>query len=320
MARADLLLNLVRTGSKGDQKEFRKTVEALIAEERAKHHHVLANQLSDNLSLFQAETKITPRQNGYTFLVEPQRTLESLLLAPTTRETLLEVVEEHHRRQLLQTHGLEPRHRILLTGPPGNGKTSLAEAMAYSLNCPLMVVRYETVIGSYLGETASRLSRLFDEVRQHRAVLFFDEFDTLGKERGDEHETGEVKRVVSSLLLQVDALPSHNVVVAATNHPELLDRAVWRRFEVHLDLPNPSRPQRTEYFARWLSQLETPVAFTPEQLAGLVNGRFSDLEQFCLDVRRRAILSQPPADYSEIIARQIRIRKVRRTKKSNSSE
>jgi len=95
-------------------------------------------------------------------------------------------------------------------------------------------VRYEAVVGSFLGETSSRLRRLFDFARTHPCVLFFDEFDTLGKERGDVHETGEIKRVVSSLLLQIDALPSYVVVVTATNHPELLDRAVWRRFQMRL--------------------------------------------------------------------------------------
>lgn len=109
---------------------------------------------------------------------------------------------------MLRSHGLEPRHRILLAGPPGNGKTSLAEAIAEALSIPLLAVRYEFVIGSFLGETARRLRRVFDFARTTPCVLFFDEFDVVGKERGDIHETGEIKRVVSSLLLQMDDLPS----------------------------------------------------------------------------------------------------------------
>ena len=119
-----------------------------------------------------------------------------------------ELVEEHRRSELLAAYNLQPRHRVLLTGPPGNGKTSFAEAIATELAVPLVSVRYESVIASYLGETAVRLSRLFDQVRTRRCVLFFDEFDVVGKERGDFHETGEIKRVVSSLLLQIDTLPS----------------------------------------------------------------------------------------------------------------
>jgi len=234
MARADLLLSLVRTGARGDQAGLRRTVEAMVAEERAKQHHVLARQLMESLQQTgsQSGRVMTPSPaNGSFVFQEPRLQLDDLLLPDTTRAVVAELVEEQHRRELLQSHGLEPRNRVLLVGPPGNGKTSLAEAIAYALGVPMLMVRYEGLIGSYLGETASRLGRLFDEARQHRCVLFFDEFETLGKERGDEHETGEVKRVVSSLLLQIDALPSHCVVVTATNHPELLDRAAWRRFQ-----------------------------------------------------------------------------------------
>src|SRR6185436_19787896 len=109
--------------------------------------------------------------------------------------------------------------------------------LAGALIVPLYAVRYDGVVGSYLGETAQRLRRLFAFARTRQCVLFFDEFDTLGKERADEHETGEIKRVVSSLLLQIDDLPSHVVVVTATNHAEILDRAVWRRFQIRLNLP-----------------------------------------------------------------------------------
>lgn len=128
-------------------------------------------------------------------------------------------------------------------------------------------MRYEAVIGSFLGETSSRLKRLFDFVRTHQCVLFFDEFDTLGKERGDTHETGEIKRVVSSLLLQIDALPSHVVVVTATNHAELLDRAVWRRFQLRLALPAPTVTQKEEWFTRLQHRLDAPLGVTPRTLA-----------------------------------------------------
>lgn len=119
------------------------------------------------------------------------------------------------------------------------------------------------VIGSFLGETSSRLKRLFDFVRTHQCVLFFDEFDTLGKERGDTHETGEIKRVVSSLLLQIDALPSHVVVITATNHAELLDRAVWRRFQLRLEMPAPTLAQKEDWFRRLQEKLEVPLGMTP---------------------------------------------------------
>jgi SpoVK/Ycf46/Vps4 family AAA+-type ATPase len=143
-----------------------------------------------------------------------------------------------------------------LVGPPGNGKTSLAEAVAEALAVPFFVVHYETMIGSFLGETAGRLKRVFDYARTTPCVLFFDEFDAVGKERGDIHETGEIKRVVTSLLMQIDDLPSYTIVIAATNHAELLDRAVWRRFQLRLGLPTPTTKELTGYFEKFFATLE----------------------------------------------------------------
>jgi len=192
---------------------------------------------------------------------------------------------------------------VLLAGQPGNGKTSLAEAIATELMVPILVVRYEAVIASYLGETAIRLARLFDHVRTRRAVLFFDEFDVLGKERGDKHETGEIKRVVSSLLLQVDALPSHVVVVVATNHPELLDRAVWRRFQLRLHLPPPEPMQAEEWFRRLERRLDTKFGISPRTLAMKLKGlSFSELEEFGTDIQRRFALSLPNVGMKEIVS------------------
>jgi SpoVK/Ycf46/Vps4 family AAA+-type ATPase len=313
MSRADLLVNLVKAGSQGDQQLFRTTVEAMAAEERAKRHHQLANKLEENLR--SAGTR--PRSpevvrtfdgghGGLLYEVEPKRTIESLFLESATQQACRELIEEQQRKDILRSYGLEPRHRVLLSGPPGNGKTSVAEAMATELLVPLFVVRYEAVIGSFLGETSSRLKRLFDFVRTHQCVLFFDEFDTLGKERGDTHETGEIKRVVSSLLLQIDALPSHVVVITATNHAELLDRAVWRRFQLRLSLPAPTIAQKEDWFAKFQETLGEPLGLSPKSLAARLEvSSFSDLEQFCADIHRRYVLSMPSGNLKRIIAERL---------------
>lgn len=309
MSRADLIVNLVKAGSEGDQQLFRSTVEAMAAEERAKQHHQLADRLVQNLK------SATPRgrtadvirahdggHGGLLYEIDPVRSFDTMLLNTDIKAACQELIEEQQRRDLLRSYGLEPRHRMLLSGPPGNGKTSLAEAVAHELMAPLFVVRYEAVIGSFLGETSSRLKRLFDFVRTHQCVLFFDEFDTLGKERGDTHETGEIKRVVSSLLLQIDALPSHVVVITATNHAELLDRAVWRRFQLRLEMPAPTQAQKEEWFRRLQSKLELPLGMTPKALAEKLKvSNFSDLEQFCEDVQRRYVLSLPNAKLKDIL-------------------
>ena len=294
VARADLLVHLVRAARERDDESLRRTVESMVAEERVKQHHLLAERLEDALHATPAyiSGELTPTAPAGFSVIAPRRTLDELVLPDGVREAVGELVEEQQRTEVLRAHGLEPRHRVLLIGPPGNGKTSLAEAIAEALLLPMVVLRYEEVIGSFLGETASRLAAVFDFARGRRCVVFFDEFDALAKERGDQHETGEIKRVVSSLLLQVDAVPSHAVFIAASNHPELLDRAVHRRFELRLELPLPSSVARHAWFERLLTDLSEPAGMSAETLSKKSAGAsFSQLQDLADDVRRRRVLS-----------------------------
>lgn len=302
MARSDLLLALVRSGARGDELAFRRATEALIAEEESKKHGVLASQLAEALSARKASPNVTTMARneiaaGLLHEQIPERRLTDLVLPSAVRQAVKDLVEEHHRRDLLRSHGVEPRHRVMLVGPPGGGKTTLAEAIATELAVPLLVVRYEALIGSFLGETAGRMQALFDSVRVRPCVLFFDEFDTVAKERGDIHETGEIKRVVSSLLIQIDRLPSHVVAVAATNHPELLDRAAWRRMQLRLELPAPTRAGRNEWLNAWLAKTGVDLGLSTDTVSRrLSNLSYAELEQFAEDIRRRLILTGPDSD------------------------
>lgn len=306
MTRADLVVALARAATVGDQQRIRRVLEAIVAEERDKQHKVVARQLSEVLEQASAPPNGTVRvgheNQALVHEVVPERKLDDLILPEGVRVACRQLAEEQHRAELLRAYNIEPRNRVLLVGPPGNGKTSLAEAMAAELLAPMFVVRYEGVVASYLGETASRLQRLFDFVRTRRCVLFLDEFDTLAKERGDEHETGEIKRVVSSLLLQIDQLPSHVVVLTATNHPELLDRAVWRRFQLRLELPPPTRRQREEWFERFAKRSEFDLGYTPRTLADKLAGNsFAEIEEFALDILRQWVLALPDANARSIV-------------------
>ena len=155
----------------------------------------------------------------------PRKRLEDLFLSDLCERACRGLIEEQHRAGLLRSQSLEPRHRVLLVGPPGNGKTSLAEALAEALAVSFFVVRYDAIIAASWGRRRAGCGGCSTTPERPPCVLFFDEFDAVGKERGDVNETGEIKRVVTSLLIQVDDLPSYTVVIAASNHSELLDRA-----------------------------------------------------------------------------------------------
>jgi len=184
----------------------------------------------------------------------------------------------------------------------------LAEAIAEAIAVPLFVVRYEAMIGSFLGETAARLKRVFDYARTTPCVLFFDEFDAIGKERGDIHETGEIKRVVTSLLMQIDELPSYTIVAGATNHPELLDRASWRRFQLRLLLPMPSQGALATYIEAFAERFGDELGHAPSSIArrlGTIS--YAEVEQFCLDLQRRHVLSAGEMSLKSIVSDQLAI-------------
>ena len=312
MARSDLLINLVRASMSGDKSAVRAAVEIIIADEKDKHHKVLADRLDRAMHANgNGKPHTAPKvpHRGCEFIAEltPHRQLADMVLSDTCRKAVDQLLEEQQRSSLLMAHGLSPRHRLLLVGPPGNGKTSLAEAIAEALAVPFFVVRYETMIGSYLGETASRLKHVFDYIRTTPSVLFFDEFDAIGKERGDIHETGEIKRVVTSLLMHIDELPTYAVVIAATNHSELLDRAVWRRFQFRLELPAPTEKELTEYFERFLTSTDRQMNISAAMIARRLSAiSYAEAEEFTLDTRRRDVMTMKELPLKKIIEEQLK--------------
>lgn len=314
MARADLILDLIKNSFVGNKYQFKKVVEAMIAEERSKQHLQLADKLQMELDAMLrsadkdiqgrnvASAAVAPVVNNFLQEIAVRKSFDDMVLPSVVKKLTEELIEEQFRSDVLRSYSLEPRHKIMLVGEPGTGKTSYAEALAERLMIPLYVVRYDALIGSYLGETAMRLRQLFDFVSTRKCILFFDEFDTIGKERGDSHELGEIKRVVSSLLMMTDSLPSYTIVIGASNHAELLDRAVWRRFQIRIELPMPDKSNIKQWLELFASKYALNFQYDLSKLATELEGyNFGDIETFALTVMRRHVLALPDNNVKDIV-------------------
>ncbi|MCK9547388.1 MAG: ATP-binding protein [Sphaerochaeta sp.] len=171
---------------------------------------------------------------------------EEVVLLPSVEWEVSQFVEGYERRDLLLAQGIEVQHTMLLYGPPGCGKSTVASLIASSIGLPLVTARLDGLVSSLLGSTAKNIRKVFDYVSRQQCILFLDEFDVIAKLRDDKNELGELKRVVNSLIQNIDALGSSTILLAATNHENLLDPAIWRRFSrvLHLDYPAQEEMRR----------------------------------------------------------------------------
>lgn len=297
MASAKLLRQLVKSGAEGNQDAFKRISEQLIQEERSKNHHLLANDLER--ILYGRKTTASPslsalserlpkdKERGLHLLQirEPVRRMEDVVLSDENASVLNEVLQEHHREEALGSYGLHPVDRLLFCGPPGCGKTVTAEVLASELGLPLAIVRIDSVVSSFLGETASNLRQVFDFISSVPMVVLFDEFDALAKERSDDAEHGELKRVVNAFLQMLDAYEGKSILVAATNHERILDQAIWRRFDEVLVFESPNLEQLRRLLSIKLSGLRREFDIEDARIAGLFKGMsHADVER----VLRRA--------------------------------
>jgi SpoVK/Ycf46/Vps4 family AAA+-type ATPase len=231
----------------------------------------------------------------------PRRSLSDLILSENCRKHVDELIEEQLRSSSLRAYGLEPRHRVLLVGPPGTGKASLAEAIANDLALPLLAVRYEAMIGSSIGETAARLTHAFDRATEP-CVLFFDDCDRLGVRGTVSDGAGLVNWIASSLLMRVEQLPSYVFVVAATRTMQSLGHSICSKFQIFLTMPEPGQKELAEYFDKFLASFEPRPNISGAEIAKRLGDIcYAYAENFTLDVRRHHILAGRGSSLEDVI-------------------
>ena len=300
MANGKLLRQLIKSGLQGDQEGFRSASSAVIAEERAKKHNLLANDLERLLYAGYGPTLSGPRRlnlvpklpaskdSGLALLEERPavRMREDLIVSDVTASAIEEILLEHNRAELLRSYGVQPAQRLLFFGPPGCGKSLAAEVIANSLSMPLVLIRLDSVISSFLGETAANLRKVFDYIAENPVVALFDEFDALTKDRGDSADHGELKRSVNAVLQMMDGYRGESILIATTNYESLLDKAVWRRFDEVIKFEMPNLEQIKRLLSLKLSGVRRNFDPTETPVANLFKGMaHADIER----VLRRAV-------------------------------
>jgi SpoVK/Ycf46/Vps4 family AAA+-type ATPase len=306
MAKADYIKALIRSHAEGDNDRF-YAIAMQVAAQAARQGHVrFAQELREIIDKARGREseRVLGQQTRPVPIVQPRGELAGLLsvhfpkvrlgdmaLEESVRKRILRVINEYQRRVVLHEHGLSPLRRLLLIGPPGSGKTMTAAVLAGELDLPLFTIQLDGLITKYLGETAAKLRLIFDAIRETRAVYLFDEFDALGGERAARNEVGEIRRVLNSFLQFLELDESQSLIVAATNHPQLLDRALFRRFDDVIEYQLPSRNVAEQILRARLALLDTRKVNWPRVLGETEGLSHADLVSACQRAAKNAILS-----------------------------
>ena len=303
MARADLIKALIRAHAQGDSERFYAVALQMAAQEARKGHTRFAKELRDLIDQVREKEKAVGQHTKPVAIVQPRGELAALLAVhyPKTRladmildekvhRKIARVLLEQRHRRALQQHGFTPIRKLLLVGPPGTGKTMSAAALAGELALPLFTIQLDGLITKYLGETAAKLRLVFQSIRHTRGVYFFDEFDALGSERATRNEVGEIRRVLNSFLQFLELDESESLIVAATNHPQLLDRALFRRFDVVIDYPLPSRTVAERIMRSRLALLDTTRVDWNKVIQATEGLSHAEITRACEQAAKNAIL------------------------------
>lgn len=223
-------------------------------------------------------------------LSRPNLESSRLLLPSALEARLQDFLEGIRQHAKLHAANVSVPHRLVLDGPPGTGKTQTARWISSTLQLPLLTVRCDTLISSLLGQTSKNLRRVFEYAQEFPCVLFLDEFDAMATARGNERDVGELQRVVISLLQNIDALPDETILIAATNHAQLLDYAIWRRFSVRLAMPMPDSELRQRLWSHFLQGYLSDGIDLAEVAKRSTGISGATIEQICLDAKRTAVM------------------------------
>lgn len=303
MATAEQIKALIKSYIEDDDARFCAVAMQVAAHAARQGHGRLADELRSLVD--EAKTRggtkrrkspvpiATPRGELSELLVAsyPQIRLADMVLTDPLRQRLSRILREYRQQHKLRSHGLSPRRKLLLTGPPGSGKTMTASALSGELRLPLFVIQLDGLITKFMGETAAKLRLIFEAMDHTAGIYLFDEFDAIGSERAMANDVGEVRRILTSYLQLLDQDTSNSLIVAATNHGGFLDRALFRRFDDVIGFSLPTKELTQEVFNNRLSLFNAEQVDWAQVLNAAEGLSYADITRACEDAAKESILS-----------------------------
>ena len=317
--KSNLIIKLIAAHSSGSDSQFEKALSDLIQDEEKKGNAALAlslrnaytpekrsinNTMVSPMSTMSFTTQSVvglPKDKDTTLelieILESRLTLKDVALSEKAYDTIQQILQEQRNSDKLIKSGVIPTNRILLCGPPGCGKTMTAHAIAGELRLPIAYVRLDGLISSYLGQTGTNIRKIFEFVKGKQIMLFLDEFDAIAKKRDDSQELGELKRVVTTLLQNLDEMSANVFLVAATNHHHLLDPAIWRRFDISILLEEPNGYQRERIISKALAEHLKEYQIDPKKLVVLTEGmNGAQIQTFLKSLTKQCVMNKEKGD------------------------
>jgi SpoVK/Ycf46/Vps4 family AAA+-type ATPase len=311
MAKSDYIISLIKSFYDGEPERFTTLALQLAAYEAKLGHITIATDIKKLVDKAK-ETKFRTKTfhsdlQGLMLESTPFENLSNLIVSQSIRSKINRIISEFIQRDKLRKHDLENRRKILLSGPPGTGKTMTASIVAHELRLPLYTILMDKMVTKFMGETSAKLRQVFDLIQQKQGVYLFDEFDAIGGERSRDNDVGEMRRVLNSFLHFIERDNSDSLIIAATNNQRLLDTALFRRFDDVISYKLPSPTEKKELLKNHLSRYSKKLNFA--QLLPNINGlSHAEITLACLDAIKETILNENLPMNNQLILRTIKDR------------
>ncbi len=296
MATAEQLKSLIRSHFGNEPERFYTVSLQVAAHEAKKGNSVLAHDLRSLVDKGRKKTSSRvlnfPKDlKGLVLTEEPKISKQVLVMSSELQSRIDQIIHEYRQQEKLKSYGLSHRKKILLIGPPGTGKTMTAKVLAHELHIPLHTVQVDRLVTKFMGETSAKLRQIFDFMKEEHGVYFFDEFDAIGGDRASDNDVGEMRRVLSAFLQFIEQDISDSIVIAATNNPQLLDKALFRRFDDVLYYKNPTDEEKQQLIENVLGSFKAARFGWKTILDKSFNLSHSELALACNDAIKNAILA-----------------------------